>query len=466
MNDPASSFPLPSAHALNVTADLPIPLWLFAWAALLVLFLSFMLLALSWRKPVLSETRWLSLGLGFGPRATGFARATAGAIGVAMLGLTLAAALFGTGSASRSFAVTFVFVTVWVGGAVTSAFAGDLLRPFNPWGALARLGARPAQALRRRPRRRRAVPARWGRWPAVAGVLAFGWLELVLSPTSTGAILAPRTLGLLVLAYTVASLSFCAIFGASRWLERGEFVAVYLSTFGRLSPWACRDGRVGWRGPMRGLVGWAAEAPGSAALAMALIGITTFDGAAEGVLSEPIRATAEGLTHTGLGPTWADRAALSVFLLLSIGFVASIFWLCVAGMGPIRGICPKELGRQFAPALIPVALGYMVAHYFTYLVTQGGAQVTYLLADPLGLGWNPLGLGQAEPRYGPPAGVTWAIQVTALVGGHVAGLAFGHDRALALTESPARATRSQYATLILMTAFTCLGLFLLSQSNR
>jgi hypothetical protein len=54
------------------------------------------------------------------------------------------------------------------------------------------------------------------------------------------------------------------------------------------------------------------------------------------------------------------------------------------------------------------------------------------------------------------------VQVAALVIGHVWALVLAHDRALEIYRDPRAATRSQIAMLILMVAFTCLGLWLLS----
>jgi hypothetical protein len=60
----------------------------------------------------------------------------------------------------------------------------------------------------------------------------------------------------------------------------------------------------------------------------------------------------------------------------------------------------------------------------------------------------------------------WYIQVAALVCGHVTGLALAHDRAITIYGDTERASRSQRWMLLVMVCFTCLGLFLLSQSNR
>ena len=46
----------------------------------------------------------------------------------------------------------------------------------------------------------------------------------------------------------------------------------------------------------------------------------------------------------------------------------------------------RELARSFAHTLIPIALAYLVAHYFSAFLYQEQAQFTYLLSDPLGHG--------------------------------------------------------------------------------
>ena len=49
---------LPFAHALVAKQDLPIPAWLFAWAASIVLVVSFFALSAAWRKPQFEDERW------------------------------------------------------------------------------------------------------------------------------------------------------------------------------------------------------------------------------------------------------------------------------------------------------------------------------------------------------------------------------------------------------------------------
>ena len=49
------------AHGLSPASDLPIPEWLFVWAAAMVLVVSFVALAVLWPEPRLQAERWRPL---------------------------------------------------------------------------------------------------------------------------------------------------------------------------------------------------------------------------------------------------------------------------------------------------------------------------------------------------------------------------------------------------------------------
>ena len=121
-----------------------------------------------------------------------------------------------------------------------------------------------------------------------------------------------------------------------------------------------------------------------------------------------------------------------------------------------------SLVGEFVQSLVPIALVYAVAHYFTLLLVQGQYGIP-LASDPFGYGWDLFGTADFQPNLAPLSpNVVWYVQVGALVGGHAAGLAVAHDRALALFDVR-RALRSQYPLLVLMVAYTVGGLWLLSQ---
>jgi hypothetical protein len=203
-----------------------------------------------------------------------------------------------------------------------------------------------------------------------------------------------------------------------------------------------------------------------------MIGSTSFDGFSFGTVwnGSNSKGLAEYLQDFfartfGLSLEHALEAAFTAGLLLMIGFIALIFWLGVRGMSSAgENHPPDELARHFVHTLVPIALAYVVAHYFSLLAYQGQA-TAYLVSDPLGDGANLFGTGTATIDYSVISATgVWYVQVAALVAGHVAGLVLAHDRALGLYASLRTATRSQYWMLIVMVALTSFGLYLLSSA--
>lgn len=464
------SLVLPLAHGLLVgRQDLPIPTWLFAWGASLVLIVSFVALSVAWRDSKLSSDRWRPVSERPSRHLTGRgAEIVTGAIGVILLGAVVYAGLAGTDEPNLNFAVTFVFVTFWLGMVVLSILLGDVFRAFNPWRAIARAAGAVFRLIAGQPHSAPLrYPERLGRWPAVAGIVAFVWLELVYASSGLGTIgLQPATVAAATLVYTAYTLVAMALFGVETWLRRGEAFSVYYGMFSQLAPLEVRDGVLGIRRPLAAATHWA-RVSGSIALVVATIGSTTFDGAQEGLWQQPVGDLFDRLTDLGLGPTAAFRTSESIFFALTLAGVAAIYWAGVRGMRTVRGSpALRSLGRSFAHTLIPIGVAYLAAHYFSLFVFAEQAQFTYLLSDPLGDGSDLFGTASSGIDYGLlSANTIWYVQVAALVTGHVIGLMLAHDRAITVYGAPDRASRSQLWMLLVMVAFTCLGLFLLSQAN-
>jgi hypothetical protein len=463
---------LPLAHALEGKQDLPIPEWLFAWGASVVLIVSFVALSVAWRQPRFEIDRWRAwVGRLSRIVLSRPAEVVAGLIGAFLLGVTVWSGLYGTEAPDRNFSVTFIFVTVWLGFVLFSVLLGDVFRAFNPWRAIARAAAGGFRAIAgQTPPPALPYPERLGRWPAAIGLLAFLWLELVFGASGFQSVgLTPRTVAIAALIYSAYTFAGMALFGIEKWCSRGEVFSVYFGMFARLAPLEARDGRLGRRPWLSGATGWALV-PGSVAVILVTIAGTTFDGAQEGLLSEPISDVFDALFDDGNGiePVLALRLTNSLFMALTLGAVVAIYWAGVAGMG-VGGSKQsrlRNLGRVFAHSFIPIGLAYLFAHYFSLFLFQEQAQFTYLLSDPLGEGSDLFGTAGEGIDYGLiGAEAVWYVQVAALVIGHVAALAMGHDKALAEYRDVRRATQSQYWMLALMVSFTVLGLMLLSSAN-
>src|SRR6478672_4982700 len=101
------SFFLPLAHALVARQDLPIPAWLFAWGASIVLIVSFFALSAAWRKPRFEKENWRPIGAGVSrvllSRPT---QILLGLVGIFLLGVAIYSGLRGTEAPDRNFALT------------------------------------------------------------------------------------------------------------------------------------------------------------------------------------------------------------------------------------------------------------------------------------------------------------------------------------------------------------------------
>lgn len=445
-----------SAHGISGRVGLPVPAWLFAWAAAAVLVISFVLLSTMWPRPRLQQPRERRLGAWPRPLS-----APAGIIGIGLFALVVYAGYDGSPYYTANLDPTFIFVIFWVAIPVTTVLLGNWFAAFSPWRAFARLVRWVGLRLHITWRAPLEYPGWLGRWPVVAGLLCFGWLELIYHDHDN-----PSTLASLSLAYFGLMLLGMALFGIDQWTERGDAFGGYFALFGRLAPFEVRDGALWRRRLLSGVPSLTIES-GTVALILVVIGITTFDGASNGVVWNTLQPHVQSVfSGLGLADPAPDEIADSLGLLLAIAVVVGVYRVGILGMRTVaRHPDTAQLSRLFAHTLIPIGFAYVLAHYFSLLIWQGQA-IGYLASNPLGHGTDYFGTAGWHIDYNfiGSSGI-WYVQVLALVVGHVSGLALAHDRALATYRSPALAVRSQYWMLVVMVGFTSLGLWLLSAVN-
>jgi hypothetical protein len=455
---PAPAF----AHGLVGRTDLPIPDWLFTWGAAVVLLISFVALAMAWPRPKLQDHPWRPLPAALDRFLNSHVLEVAcGLLGVALLAVTVWAGLAGTASITANFAPTFVYVAFWLGLVPLSVLFGDVFRVLSPWRAIGRAAGALFRRISSEPPAPLPYPSRLGYWPAVAGLLAFGWLELV-SPRGDD----PSTVATATLVYSAVTFVGMSLYGVEQWSARGETFAVYFGLFARLSAFERRD-RLGLRPPLAGLPGWPV-APGAVALLAAMIGIVSFDGLSAG---KPFNDAVGGLSDwlredLGLGAPMALQVVFGAGMFAMTLLVAALYRLGVSGARTgERRYTTGEVARSFVHTLVPIALAYVAAHYVSLLLLQGQA-LGYLASDPLGEGWNLLGTASWSIDYGiVGAEAFWYLQVGFVVVGHVAALVLAHDRALAVFADARAAVHSQGWLLVVMVGFTTLALWLLAQAR-
>jgi hypothetical protein len=450
------------AHGLVGKQDLPIPRWLFAWAAAVVLVVSFVALAVLWPRPRLEGVRERAV-----LTVPAALEVVCGALGVAGFVAVVWAGYSGAQSATANLAPTAIYVIFWVAIPFTTLLLGDVFAAFNPWRAAARGAAWLYGRARRggEPPAPMTYPAWLGRWPAALGILAFAWVELVYVNRDD-----PSQLATMALLYAAVQLVGMSLYGIEPWSRNADAFGLYFRLFSMLAPLHWRARTLYVRPPLSGAPALDPR-PGTVALLCTMIGTVSFDGLSQGSIWTGQGGIAPHLQQRFINLGFSGEVALEITftigLLTMVGLISGLYRLGVLGMRSIGGHGDAtSLSRRFVHSLIPISLAYVVAHYFSLLMYQGQA-MSYLVSDPLGHGSDLFGTATTTIDYNlVGANGVWYVQVLALVLGHAAGLTLAHDRALVVYESPRDATRSQYWMLAIMVAFTSLGLWLLSAAAQ
>jgi hypothetical protein len=267
--------------------------------------------------------------------------------------------------------------------------------------------------------------------------------------------------------YTVGTLVGMYRYGIDRWLDSGEVFTVYCGVMASLSPVEVRDGRLGFRPPLVGVtrIPWV---PARVAFVAVLIGTVTFDGLSGSDFWRARDVTAaERLIERGIDDFTAGIIVATIGLVLTLLAIVGLYELCSHASARLAGWTTLRRGARtaaaFAHSLVPIALAYFVAHYFTLFVFQSQDLIRQI-SDPFGTGADWFGTADHQINFQlVSANLIWAVQVVSIIVGHVAGLALAHDRALELAPSSRLALRSQYPMLVLMVLLTVAGLWSLSE---
>jgi hypothetical protein len=246
-----------------------------------------------------------------------------------------------------------------------------------------------------------------------------------------------------------------------RWLARADPFGVYSTAVSRLSPFRrdANSGRIGVGNPFDHLLSLPVR-PGIVAVLAVLLGSTAFDSFSSSVTW---RNFADGLARgIHVVPVSVSLSALrTIGLLVFVGVVATTFSLAARATGGIDREQRRALPGQLAHSLIPIVVGYIFAHYLSYLVERG-QQAVFALADPLGKDWNLLGLGHLHVAYllSLHPTVLAVVKVTSVVTGHIVAVIAAHDRALRLLPQGHQLT-GQLTMMLVMVSYTFTGLYLL-----
>jgi hypothetical protein len=442
------------AHGLGGSTDLPVPYAYAMVGAAWALAFTFAILAFAWRRPR------------FDPAKPGHplprvvtTLVAARPIRCAVAGLALLftawvvlAGLCGPQTQANALLAVF-YVLLWVGLVPASLIAGPLWRVVSPVRTVYLLIRRITPGNLGAPRL--AYPESWGYRPAAVGLFAFVWMELA-SPNPA----ALPWVKAWLLIYAIVLLVGAWLSG-QRWLARVDPFGVYSMAVSRLSPFrrSPASGKVVVGNPFDHLPSLPVR-PGVIVVLAVLLGSTAFDSYSS---SPTWRGFADRLARAGhaVPLTVASSALRTIGLVVFIAVVATTFSLAARATGGVDRAQRRALPGQMAHSLIPIVVGYILAHYLSYLV-EHGQQAVLALADPFGQGWNLLGLAHVHVSYvlsqHPP--LLAGVKVACVVTGHIVAVVAAHDRALRLLPSGHQLT-GQLTMMLVMVGYTFTGLYLL-----
>lgn len=421
-------------HGIASREDLPLPFPLIVAAAAVVLVVTFWILLFAWREPRYRDTTGLPMRrLTRFVDSPWFSRPLRLVVGVAWLVAAVALA-FGPDRIDNP-VFGFVFVWLWVGIVPLALLFGDVYRRTNPIRLLMRFVGATAPAP---------TTSRRSRLPAAVALLAFAWFELVEPQAATLPVLRGAA------AAWVAWVVVGTLATSTKWIAMADPFEAFASAVAKFSPWArSRAGTLLLINPLRNLASWKAPRHLSI-LACVLLGSTLFD--ALGASAWWVRT----FQDSPLPP----RLIGTLGLVAMVALVVGLFHLSVLPLkGPGRSL--RQTADDLAPGLVPLVVGYFLAHYATMLYLEG-QRTAIRLSDPLALGWDWFGIAEGGPNLALlalPMVIAFG-QVFFIVGGHVTAALVTHDIALRGLE-PSEAVRRQVPLLVLMVVLTIVGMLLM-----
>jgi len=428
-------------HGIASRQDLPLPFTFVVVGAAIALIISFVVLIFAWRTPRFVTVSGVPL-----PRFTQVVDhpAVRWAGRLLILAAYAIAALAAIGGQDRltNPVFGFVFVWMWVGLVPISLLLGWVWRATNPLRtvhaglcALARIDTRAGLVN---------LPEGIGVWPAAAAIFAFSWLELVQPDRTTLSVLRLWAVGWFVI------MILGAIVFSQQWIGAADPFEAYASTVAELSAWRRIQGKLALVNPLAGLSSWTPP-PGAAGVVAALLGSTAYDSFAN--TSWWIQ-TVQDSDLPSLA--WQTAGLLAMIIIVLASFALAACW-----MGRFTSQPLSVYPRLMAGSVVPIVVGYAIAHYATLLILEG-QRAAINFSDPLGRGWNLFGsaeMGVNASIVNHPT-VIAIIQLIAILGGHLLGIIVAHEKAVRLLP-PERALAGQWPMLAVMIGYTCAGLILL-----
>lgn len=467
---PADAF----AHGFGALYNLPVPLWLYNWAAASALLLSFIIAAVVLSGPTQAQVeRHAIKDIDATLWARGLHRLAPvlRLLAVFLLLLCIATGFWGNRDPTRNFSMTFFWVIFLLLFTYLTALWGNMYAALNPWRTVA---DGVAKLWRGYGRGRVAYPGWLGDWPALGLYLGFIWFELF-------GLGHPKSLASFLAGYTLLNLAGVWLVGRRDWFRHCEFFSLFLRLMALMAPLHYQRSEAGGRGrlylrrPFAGLVDERPEHLSTVVFVLAMLSTTAFDGLkATQWWVQLFWSDPTGFFHERFGvPPIQALASMrpwfmaweSFWLLLSPFIYMGVYLLAICLVRALSGSSRslRALALDFGYTLLPIAIVYHMTHYAT-LILHHGLKIISLASDPFGWRWDLFGTAMSfRAPILPDMSVVWHSQVGLVLFGHIVSVWVAHLVALRVFQSRGAATLSQLPMLVLTIGLTVSGLWIIAQ---
>jgi len=463
------------AHSFEVPYILPIPLWIYMYACMAMLVISFAAIGYYSATPAPgSLPAPSSSGIGAKDHSAAVGSPTVIALRIGAVGLfflTIVAGFVGTKDPMTNINMTLFWVVFLLGFAYLTAVIGDVFAIISPWETMLNILETCGLDLSKA---RVSYPRALGYLPGLCCYVALIWIELFTEQS-------PIILSVALLIYTGIVLIGAWLFGRETWLRYGEFFGVFFRLIGSMAPLSYdrTPGSSKWqwslRSPFSGIVEDHKEHLTLVLFVLFMLSSTVYDGLHDTQvwldiywkhllqLIEPLWGAVNPKDRSTLIIFWHtvyQRSGLILLLALYVGVYLSVIAIAkwIAKIDASMG----SLAQRFVYSLIPIAFVYNITHYFTFLVAQIRA-LPWLTSDPFGKGWNLLHIGRMPDQFGLlDMAFVWHMQVALILIGHLVSICVAHLISLRVFHSRRQVLLTQIPMLVLMMVYTSVGLWILS----
>jgi len=375
----------------------------------------------------------------------------------------------------ENFSVVFVWIIWWVGIGCLVAFIFNIWNILNPWAIVFDWVLRPilkffnisftgiySYNFRR-----------YDVLPALVMFILFCWIENVYPNTSS-----PVFVASLILGYSFVTFLGMIFYGKENWLNYGETFTVLFGYYSKFSAIDIDENHEGKRKVILrpygfGLIELKSSSFYSTLLVMFVLSMVTFDGLSE----TPLWIGVLNLFYSSFAPIFGGYTVLTLttigMFLVPIFFILLYFITCYFMIKLSKANRDRssnwygkdflEIGKIFVFTLVPIALAYNIAHYFSFLLIQGQLIIP-LISDPFGFGWDIFSTANYKVNIAIiNAKFAWFLSLFSIVIGHILSIFIAHKIAFNQVKNIHVVMKSQYPMLALMVIYTATSLWIISQ---